>query len=1721
MDIFDTIELPEEERRKDIFDTIDPPEKEPVPETEYHVKGASMSALLGAGRAAGGSLPTAGGILEEIASPAAIAWNIANKLVGKEGLEYQSAVGNIGEKNKAVFDAIMEQDPDVQDLRRSQAKGTESIFTEALGSTGETAAGLATSLIPVIGPAMATGMFLDLNSEEIYEQAIEKGASENRARVASIVGGGINTLGDMTGIKWLQKSFGPAKELSKFLFNLGGTAAVEGTTEGFQEAVGIIAAEWAAKPGDETQKQFISRMVEMLPEIGKRSVHAAKIGALIGGGMSTAGGAASLAFPAEEVPAPPSKGKKKDIFDGLQYSAEEIAEFIETPAEKPKPAQDEAQIKQVPKVEPKAVPSEVPKKGKPVGPLPTEIKPVEVSDPALEFLLKPKSENPLIGVEKGKFNKDGISALKQKSEQGESVRYVYSENGKIVSSMQVMITPKGKATATNAFTDPSFRRKGLSLKLIEKAQKDIPEIILSEEQSAAMKGVLKKIKKEPPTPTKAEKPKVAPVEKREVVKIAIAEDMRRGLQTELGSVKVGEPGGRIKVGEGPEAEIKGYSSTYPPWMTNKGWNKKEVVTALEKAVGDKPLGVRQAAIVDAAIADVEYQKSYIEVQNDPDIKESEIREIQESTFKEVKGEHAEETREVDSFNWKTGEFEKPAEKPKVSPVKEIKPIYKDIGMGQKVINVEATEKSLPQVKPGHVRLYRAERPDGVKYEEIFDTSKDEVVKEKEGQYYTPDLKFADYFRGTYGKDSKIKYVDVPENIAKAGKINETEYIIKTPSKIISTLKDETGTSNVINDLAFHGAILIRQGHTDFKSFHAQMKKTFAEVWDKIKDEIRKIYRMAQRLAKEERGSVEIRKGKAAKKAGPAKVIKETFVSSEKDPFGKRVAKAYKDIRDPVKRKHMLDNLVQKVLDSRHSLLVYGETIPGMKRAYSFYAAQRGLPGIFETMLTHGKLIMTKEGVGTIETRKQGFKKFVSSMGKEADNFFHWMMAMRSRELMLNGKKNFISKETREKLFEATRPYTDKQFQKWAKEMRDWNDSVLDFAEAAGIINPQSRKSWEQNYYLPVHRIFENEQEKHRFLTRPDMLDAGIRQLIGGGQKIGDPLEAIMKNWIHLIDTSLKHMSVKQAAQSLQKAGSKEFRPLPASRIAIKVDSDTGQAVYLYKQKPTFVEKQMVDPGGLKDNALMYLEKGRPRYFAVEDPMLFSAMSNMKVNQFNNLLFRMARTAKNWLTYGATFGPGFRIANMFRDTIHTSLVEKSFMPALDTAIGLVKVLARNKEFVELMASGYGFGTHMKTGDVAELAKFVKKTTGIKKKGAAAKVVLPAKFLLDMWDILGQASEQAARTQLYSKLRKQGMSRAEAGFRAKDLLDFSRTGEASLVQMMIQTIPFLNARMQGLAKIGKTAINKETRGNMLLRSGILMGMSMALWWWNKDKDEYKALNDYEKWTYYHFFIGDMVVRLPMPFELGALFSAWPEAVANTFYGNEKSKHIMDTIGHTLFDTFALGHPQLYKPIYEQLKNEIGYTGAPIVPMSLQGVAPGEQAKPWTSKTLKVLGKKLGVSPLRAEHLLRGYFSVFGQFLLGGMDVLVDAAFDFPEDPTARLADQPFIGRFLRSTSAPTSTKYGSWFYDAMRELDELVRTKNLYERQGRIEEMREMERKEARKLRLKPKFNRLKRDAAELNGQMRKVMASKMSGTEKRKRINELIKKRNAKFKLMHDEAGKIL
>ena len=863
--------------------------------------------------------------------------------------------------------------------------------------------------------------------------------------------------------------------------------------------------------------------------------------------------------------------------------------------------------------------------------------------------------------------------------------------------------------------------------------------------------------------------------------------------------------------------------------------------------------------------------------------------------------------------------------------------------------------------------------------------------------------------------------------------------------------------------------------------------------------------------------------------------KELFGSEDKSRWDK-IVDAYDDWRE---------NWNTKVFDRMYPIRSkLGET------AYMLHRLTTGVQGVVAAFMRHGVLEWDGKAI-TVNDKLNGFLEWYKSLGEDGENLLYWIALKRAEQLesqlvkvkgKLRPKELWITKAKRDAaLLDLGQPKGSQSWEEMHTQFNVYNKSVLDLAEKAGLINGERRKQWEQHFYIPFYRILQDESSREEYLEGPVQdwrnIDARIRKLVGKEAKVGDPLTNVIKNWTHLISESMRNVARAEAVEAAKELGTgiieevdkKELTRIVGAKTQTRwavVGEGDKDASALFKEegdatnysllmsqtykKKYNVEKrktQLIMFGNINDwSILSYSKNGERAFIRVNDPELFAAMSDSSKESMDNMIMRMFSTSKRWLTYGATFGPAFRVRNMLRDTLHTAIISKSFIPLVDSMTGIAKAMSENPDFIKFAASGAAFGSsYVKAEDAEILTKFIKRVTSKEGKGVADRIIDSGEKLLNMWEKIGSASENAARVALYTKRRAEGKSHLEAAFESRDLLDFTMHGSSPAVQMLIRMVPFMNARMQGLYKLGKAA--KGNPKSFFIKGGLVTAASLMLWAANKDDDRYKELEDWDKWTYYHFWIGDLHFRIPKPFEVGAIFSSLFESAADSISDNEEMKYVADFMMNMFLDTFAMNPlPQIVKPVLEQWANKSFFTGRPIESQRLAYLKPGARKDPWTSETLQLAGK-LGISPKRAEALIKGYFSSFGMFILGISDSIVRNVADFPDDPKKRIGDYFLIGDFLKDASTPGNTKYTTRFYESMRKIDEVIRTVNDYKNSGKAVEARDLQKEFRGLLKHKTELNKIRRDVGKLNTQIRKVYEYDIAPEDKSKRLDKLREKRN--------------
>jgi hypothetical protein len=518
--------------------------------------------------------------------------------------------------------------------------------------------------------------------------------------------------------------------------------------------------------------------------------------------------------------------------------------------------------------------------------------------------------------------------------------------------------------------------------------------------------------------------------------------------------------------------------------------------------------------------------------------------------------------------------------------------------------------------------------------------------------------------------------------------------------------------------------------------------------------------------------------------------------------------------------------------------------------------------------------------------------------------------------------------------------------------------------------------------------------------------------------------------------------------------------------AFKLAKDMGEARLLgASEKPDLSR-------GESEQVMFFRENGVLKRFAVKDPMLVMSLGSddrIDMGKAMNLMGMPTSAIRETITRD----PAFMVANLLRDTLSSWITSgEDITPFIGTAKGFASALKGSASFQALMGRGVVGSHDLAMRSPAEMAAIIRRRAmpknilNIGGPGGAQNMVM------SLWDKLGvwsEASDAATRIAVYEAAIKNGMSEAEAAFRAIEIMNFSRRGSSGLLKILTQLIPFLNARIQGmdvLYQAGKAGILTaggyrlgERDANLgkqfLVRGAMLAGISLALEFMLEDDEDYKELPDYVKnsnlliplkWFGVE---GGYFAAVPNPFEAGLLFSTIPRELYKAAKGETSAREGAKFFWEELVSTFGLNPiPQIASPIAEIYFNMDMYTGLPLISEGKMRLTPELQYDSRTSTVARMLGdipisynfttgKFEGVSPIVIDQLVSGYGGPMGSYIMQGVGMLMEGMDAGPERLPRDITQLPMIKRFLLDAES-RSPKSVAQAYELFRVVDEVNRS-----------------------------------------------------------------------------------
>jgi len=664
-------------------------------------------------------------------------------------------------------------------------------------------------------------------------------------------------------------------------------------------------------------------------------------------------------------------------------------------------------------------------------------------------------------------------------------------------------------------------------------------------------------------------------------------------------------------------------------------------------------------------------------------------------------------------------------------------------------------------------------------------------------------------------------------------------------------------------------------------------------------------------------------------------------------------------------------------------------------------------------------------------------------------------------------------------------------------------------------------------YIPFYRAMEDGDLQGASTASGLTNQQFSKELTGGERPYGDLMENTLRNWSHILSASMKN----QAVNTIMKDATNFGAVMPNLKLQYEfidgnvVNRSTGEIIGDGSVKPYMTT---ADKGTVK-----MMNDGQPIYYRVVDPMLLDSISSIGYMGPKSKFLDVARDFKNMLQFGVTISPAFKVRNLFRDSISaiavTDLKKNPFANVID---GWVASNRNNPAHISALAGGaiFNFGTAYE-GDQSKLIK------RLLDQGVDANTILDSpdkvkKGLTILWEKYkdwGNKSESANRMALYNQLKDKGYDHLQASFYARDLLDFSMQGSWPAFRLAAQTIPFLNARVQGLYKLGRDGITptsrvlyntitgKEIEANDAQKArafgyttlAVAMA-SMLLYMAFKDDEEFQKREAWDRDNFWWFRLPGMeaAFRVPKPFEIGAFGTMAERVLEQIVDQGAEGKAFGDSVFRMLTDTFAINPiPQMIRPLVDLYANKDAFTGAPIESAGMERLSKQERVTDNTSPIAQALGglssifgEKVSLSPVQVDYAIKAYFG-----WLGGTatQASVYATLPFRDGayPDIKVMDKVSQG-FIKSLPSDQS-RYVTTFYENNKEINQAYADMRHYAELGDTEKVQKILEEKGDKIALNKMYDKTAKEMANVRAQIRVITNDKtLDGTTKREMIDNM-------------------
>jgi hypothetical protein len=614
-----------------------------------------------------------------------------------------------------------------------------------------------------------------------------------------------------------------------------------------------------------------------------------------------------------------------------------------------------------------------------------------------------------------------------------------------------------------------------------------------------------------------------------------------------------------------------------------------------------------------------------------------------------------------------------------------------------------------------------------------------------------------------------------------------------------------------------------------------------------------------------------------------------------------------------------------------------------------------------------------------------------------------------------------------------------------------NHNMLDMAAFSGYLGQERvDRLKEIKDYVPWQRIMEQDDDIHS-VSRQPATQTAVRGLTNiaklqefrevpkvkrakakfdAGEITQAELDQVIADYVEtlpevddIIDNMLNNIAMMTR---------NSIRNYAANRITAEyaVRSDNGKIVRYQSEKP--------DGTGVKYNVRI---NGKKSIVKIEDPLIAESVLGLE-NIFIPMNDILAITS-NILRRSITFSGYFQLKQAFKDApaaAWISGVKNPFALWAKAYAGFVQALLPNDPIVDMLKS-YGIGGYQ------SVARSPQKELQIKLGLIDDKIWAKTLNLIDKF---GDASDYSQRIGVYKQVLKETNNPMQALIQSNDVIDFLKKGSSTKAQFLARNVSFMNAYAVSIDVLAETLRGGGVKGktreelfNQMLKTGALLaGTTMIYCMLVGDDDEYNKLDDETKLR--NIYIPGLNIKIPMNASAAFFYKAVPEMLYNYVTKDGTKNEVDNRRLRTALMTAAmeafLGPPPIPSgalPFLEIGLENSFFTGSTVTPKGLEGLLSAQQYNEKTSELGKVLSaltsipltEKRVLSPIQADHIVRGLFGSAGVIAMYGSNIFNG------DRVTPQDKDNPLYGGFVM---ADIKRGREDLFYDLKSETDIAYKT-----------------------------------------------------------------------------------